>query len=303
MGMSTPAFLTLEPAFLSVLSGPDQRAGILFYLLGGRSATVLSGKTGGMALREPFLGPAQFSVVIFPFIRYNIFDKERKFVGYLTVWYHIFRIRRRTMSNYVISISREFGSGGRLIGKRLAAQLGIPCYDRTIIQKTAEKSGLSPDFIARAEERARSRFHMSIAPIGIGAPTMSSHGIPVSHQAFFAQSDVIRELADQGPCVIVGRCSDYVLGDRDNCLKVFIHADLASRVRRCVEEDHIPQDDMERRVVQMDRGRANYYNYYTGHNWGEMRRYDLTINSSTVGVEGAVDLIADMVRHREAQHV
>lgn len=207
------------------------------------------------------------------------------------------------MSNYVISISREFGSGGRLIGKQLAARLGIPCYDRTLILKTAEKSGLSPDFIARAEERARSRFHMSIAPIGIGAPTMSSHGIPVSHQAFFAQSDVIRELADQGPCVIVGRCSDYVLVDRDNFLKVFIHADLASRVRRCVEEYHIPQDDMERRVVQMDRGRANYYNYYTGHNWGEMRRYDLTINSATVGVEGAVDLIADMVRHREAQHV
>ena len=99
------------------------------------------------------------------------------------------------MSNYVISISREFGSGGRLIGKQLAARLGIPCYDRTLILKTAEKSGLSPDFIARAEERARSRFHMSIAPIGIGAPTMSSHGIPVSHQAFFAQSDVIRELA------------------------------------------------------------------------------------------------------------
>ena len=95
-----------------------------------------------------------------------------------------------------------------LIGKQLAARLGIPCYDRTLILKTAEKSGLSPDFIARAEERARSRFHMSIAPIGIGAPTMSSHGIPVSHQAFFAQSDVIRELADQGPCVIVGRCSD-----------------------------------------------------------------------------------------------
>ena len=84
---------------------------------------------------------------------------------------------------------------------------------------------------------------------------------------------------------------------------MFIHADLPSRVRRCVEEYHIPQDDMERRVVQMDRGRANYYNYYTGHNWGEMRRYDLTINSSTVGVEGAVDLIAEMVRHREAQHV
>ena len=105
------------------------------------------------------------------------------------------------MSNYVVSISREFGSGGRLIGKKLAASLGIPCYDRTLIQKTAEKSGLSPDFIARAEERARSRFHLNIAPIGIGVPTFTHQGIPVSHQAFFAQADVIRELAAEGPCV------------------------------------------------------------------------------------------------------
>ena len=117
------------------------------------------------------------------------------------------------MSNYVISISREFGSGGRLIGKRLAARLGIPCYDRTLIQKTAEKSGLSPEFIARAEERARNRFHLSFSPIGIGVPTYTQQGVPVSLQAFFAQAEVIRELADEGPCVIVGRCSDYVLGD------------------------------------------------------------------------------------------
>ena len=106
------------------------------------------------------------------------------------------------MSNYVVSISREFGSGGRLIGKKLAASLGIPCYDRTLIQKTAEKSGLSPDFIARAEERARSRFHLNIAPIGIGVPTFTHQGIPVSHQAFFAQADVIRELAAEGPCLL-----------------------------------------------------------------------------------------------------
>ena len=124
--------------------------------------------------------------------------------------------------------------------------------------------------------------------------------MPVSHQAFFAQADVIRELADEGPCVIVGRCSDYVLGERPECLKVFIHADLESRVKRCVEEYHIPTDDMERRVIQMDRGRSNYYNYYTGHTWGDMRRYDLTINSSTTGVEGAVELIASLVLARAA---
>ena len=207
------------------------------------------------------------------------------------------------MSNYVISISREFGSGGRLIGKRLAAALGIPCYDRTIIQKTSEKSGLSPDFIARAEERARSRFHLSIAPVGIGTPALAHQGVPVSHQAFFAQAEVIRELADEGPCVIVGRCSDYVLGERPECLKVFIHADLASRVERCVEEYRIPSDDMARRIVQMDKGRANYYNYYTGHTWGDMRRYDLTLNSAITGVEGAVELIAALVKARSALEV
>ena len=130
---------------------------------------------------------------------------------------------------------------------------------------------------------------------------MAHQGVPVSHQAFFAQAEVIRELADEGPCVIVGRCSDYVLGERPECLKVFVHADMASRVERCVDEYHIPSDDMARRIVQMDRGRANYYNYYTGHTWGDMRRYDLTLNSGIVGVEGAVNLIVALVRARAAQ--
>ena len=187
------------------------------------------------------------------------------------------------MNNYVISISREFGSGGRMIGKKLAARLGIPCYDRTLIQKTAEKSGLSPEFIARAEERARSRLHLPLSSMGPGVSTYTQQGVPVSLQAFFAQSEVIRELADEGPCVIVGRCSDYVLGERPECLKVFIHGDLPDRVK------------------EIDRGRANYYNYYTGFNWGEMRRYDLTINSSVTGIEGAVELIAALVRLRGEQ--
>lgn len=205
------------------------------------------------------------------------------------------------MNSYVISISREFGSGGRLIGKRLAAKLDIPCYDRTLIQKTAEKSGLSPEFIARAEERARSRFHFSTLMPGGEGVSFLRPGHSVSHQAFFAQADVIRELAGQGSCVIVGRCSDYVLGERPECLKVFIHADLQSRVERCVEEYHISSNDMKERIVRMDRGRANYYNYYTGHAWGDIRRYDLTLNSTTIGIDGAVELIAAALRWRREQ--
>ena len=116
------------------------------------------------------------------------------------------------MSSYVISVSREFGSGGRVIGKQLAAKLGIPCYDRTIIQKTSEKSGLSPDFIARAEERARSRFHLSIAPIGIGAPAFTHQGVPVSHQALFAQAE--EQLG--GVDILVTHAPARGLGDLDD---------------------------------------------------------------------------------------
>lgn len=203
------------------------------------------------------------------------------------------------MNQYVISISREFGSGGRLIGKCLAEKLGIPCYDRTIIQKAAEKSGLSPDFIARAEEHAHSRFHLPFTPVGMNAPAFAGQCIPVGHQAFFAQAEVIRELADQGPCVIVGRCSDYILSDRKDCLKVFIHADLACRVKHCVENYDLPAEDMDRRIAQVDRGRANYYNFYTGHDWGDVRRYDLTIDSSAIGIENSADLIISLLRIRQ----
>lgn len=213
------------------------------------------------------------------------------------------RIRKEviSMSHYVISISREFGSGGRIIGKQLAAKLGIPCYDRTIIQKTAEKSGLSPEFIARAEDRARSRFHLSIAPVDLGGRSSSPSSVSVNQQAFFAQAKVIRELAEQGSCVIVGRCSDYVLGDNPDCLKVFVHADLPARSQRCIQEYGLSAQGLTERINQTDRGRANYYNYYTGHTWGEMRQYDLTINSSVSGIDGAVELIAQLLEQRE-QH-
>lgn len=205
------------------------------------------------------------------------------------------------MEKYVISISREYGSGGRLIGKQLAAMLSIPCYDRTIIQKTAEKSGLSPDFIARAEERAHSRFHLSFLPMGVGAAPYAQYGTPVNDQAFFAQSEVIREMADAGSCVVVGRCSDHILGERPECIKVFIHAGLDSRIQRCHEVYGLPLEGLDSRIQRTDKGRANYYNYYTGNVWGAMRHYDMAINSGLTGIDGAVELIRTLVRIRTGQ--
>ena len=200
------------------------------------------------------------------------------------------------MSNYVISISREFGSGGRLIGKRLAAQLGIPCYDRTIIQKTAEKSGLSPDFIARAEERARSRFHLNIAPIGIGVPTFTHQGIPVSHQAFFAQADVIRELAAEGPCVIVGRCADYILREQEDCLNVFIHASMAARADRIVRLYGSSEKSPEKRLEEKDKRRRVYYKHYTDGDWGMSQNYHLSLDSGIIGIQRCVDIISELAK-------
>ena len=200
------------------------------------------------------------------------------------------------MGNYVISISREFGSGGRLIGKRLAAALGIPCYDRTIIQKTSEKSGLSPDFIARAEERARSRFHLSIAPVGVGVPALAHQGVPVSHQAFFAQSEVIRELADEGPCVIVGRCADYILRDKPGLIRVFISADYENRIQRICHRDGVTEKEAEENMRKMDKARASYYSFHTDRKWNDASNYDLCINSSRKGIDTAVEQILQFIK-------
>ena len=200
------------------------------------------------------------------------------------------------MSNYIISISREYGSGGRLIGKRLASQLGIPCYDRTIIQKTAEKSGLSPEFIARAEERARSFFHLSVTPIGAGIPAFTLQGVPVSHQAFFAQSEVIRELADEGPCVIVGRCADYILREREDCLHTFIHASVPFRADRIVRLYGESEKAPEKRLADKDTRRRVNYKHYTDREWGMAQNYHITLDSGVLGIDRCVEIILDLAQ-------
>ena len=203
------------------------------------------------------------------------------------------------MSNYVISISREFGSGGRMIGKQLAARLGIPCYDRTLIQKTAEKSGLSPEFIARAEERARSRIHLPLASLGTGVAAYTQQGVPVSLQAFFAQSEVIRELADEGPCVIVGRCADYILREHPNCLNVFVHADKAARIKRIVGKGLCEEKKAPDFVTKKDKQRANYYNFYSNNRWDDLKNYDITIDTSKFPVDKAVELLIAAAKELE----
>lgn len=204
------------------------------------------------------------------------------------------------MSNLVITISRDFGSGGRLVGEKLALRLGIPFYDKSIIKLAAEKSGLSPDFIERSEEQASNSFLFNLVSTAHAGPNFFlQYDTPVNDKAFFAQAAVIREIAERDSCVIVGRCADYVLREHDNLARVFIYSSPEDKVRRAVEEYGIPAQGAEDRINKINKGRANYYKYYTGEVWGSLRAHDLSINTSFTGIDGAVDVIMSMLKTKQ----
>ena len=205
------------------------------------------------------------------------------------------------MGNLIITISREFGSGGRKIGELLATQLCIPFYDKEIIQMTAEKSGLSADFVAQQEEHSRRSFLFSIA----SSSTYGGMSIPypydsnVTDQAYFSQTDIIRELAAAGSCVIVGRCADYILREEEKLLRVFVTADPEKRRQRIVTEYGMDEKTSAEKLRKADKARAGYFRHYTGEEWGDVRNYDLIINSDFTGVTGAVEVIKAALRTRE----
>ncbi len=196
------------------------------------------------------------------------------------------------MKSRVIAISREYGSGGRLVGAKLAEELGMEFYDKAIISMAAEKSGLSPEFVERSEEMARSSFLYSIVMAGSSESSMlSPYTVPTGDKAFFAMSDIIREVAAKGNAVIVGRCADFILRDREDCLKVFVFGDKETRIQRLVKYYGLSEQEAPDRLKKIDKARANYYRYYTGETWGRAHAYDLAVNTGTLGVEKAVEII------------
>lgn len=202
----------------------------------------------------------------------------------------------------VIAISREFGSGGRLIGEKLALELGIPFYDKDIIEMAAKKSGLSTEFFEQLEEKASSSFLFNLVTTAYASPAFfSQYDIPISHKAFYAQVSVIQELADRGSCVIVGRCADYILRDHPNCVKVFVYASKEDRVKRAV--DHYEGDArvIEDKLNKIDKGRANYYKHFTNETWGSAHAHDLCINTSCTGIDGAVKLVRALLDVRQPE--
>lgn len=191
------------------------------------------------------------------------------------------------MKNRVITISREFGSGGRTIGKQVAEKLGIPCYDNELLTKIAEESGFQENYIKEAGE---------YAPGGFLSNAFSHRGSNPNNADYLwqIQYKIISELAEKGPCVIVGRCADYILKDKADCLKVFIHADMALRAERIVKVYGEREQSPEQRLKDKDKRRAAYHRFYTDMKWGHAQNYDLTLNSGTLGIDRCVDIIAEL---------
>ena len=186
--------------------------------------------------------------------------------------------------NKVITISREFGSGGRTIGKAVADELGIPCYDNELLQKIAQESGFHENYVKEAGEYAPGGFLASAFSHPNSGPNNADYLWKIQYK-------IISELAEKGPCVIVGRCADYILRDKADCLRVFIHADLKFRAERIVQEYGERPESPEQRLKDKDKRRAAYHRFYTDMKWGHAQNYDLTLNSGTLGIRQCVNII------------
>ena len=191
--------------------------------------------------------------------------------------------------NLIITIGRQYGTGGREIGRKLAGKLGIKFLDRELIARAAKKSGFSEELFDQLDKRATNSFLYSLTMFG----STGLNGMSLTDQLYLAQAKVIREAAEAGPCVIVGRCADYALREFNNCVNIFVYADLPHRIRRISNLYHKSARAAEETIIRTDKRRSSYYNYYTGKKWGAMENYDLAINTSRIGVDHAVQLIAD----------
>lgn len=191
------------------------------------------------------------------------------------------------MKNRVITVSREFGSGGRTIGRKLAEKLGIPCYDAQLLKDIAEKSGFNENYIKDAGEYAPGGFISNVLSNRMFGPSNGD-------LLWDIQYGIITELAQKGPCVIVGRCADYILDDKADCLKVFIHADIDFRARRIVEVYGESDVSPLERLKEKDKRRAAYHLFYTDKKWGDARNYDICLNSGVLGIDNCVDIIVSL---------
>ena len=185
----------------------------------------------------------------------------------------------------IITIAREYGSGGRLIAQKVAQKVGLVYYDNEVIDLAAREMGMDVDAIRKVAEQKSSSFMYTMSS--------SAFSLPLNDQVFVMQSKIIRHLANHDSCIIVNGCADYILEDYDDVLSIFIHAPLESRIRRVKEDYQEVHDDYKKYVTKRDKGRSNYYNYYTTKKWGHLKNFDSTINSD-LGIDEVATIIADL---------
>lgn len=199
----------------------------------------------------------------------------------------------------IITIGRETGSGGIVIGKKIAERLNVPFYDRELLTRAAKESGMDENVFKNHDEQpSRSLLYsLAMGSYGIGIPT-SYNDMPLDHKVFLAQFDTIRKIAEEGPCVIVGRCADYALEEYPYLFSVFILGNEKDKIQRIVEANHLTPEKAKDFIRRCDKRRSAYYDYYANKKWGSAKSYDMCINSSEFGFDGCADLILDAVEKK-----
>ncbi len=201
----------------------------------------------------------------------------------------------------IVTIGREFGSGGRVIGEKLAEKLGVRCYDKELLTLAAKESGMCKELFETHDEKPTNSFLYSLVmdTYSLGYTTSSFVDMPINHKVFLAQFDTIKNLASRESCVIVGRCADYALADYPNVTTVFVCANMEDRIKRICKLYEKDPDKAKDMIVKTDKKRANYYNYYSSKKWGDARSYHLCLNSSMLGIDGTVDAILEYLKVKE----
>jgi hypothetical protein len=206
--------------------------------------------------------------------------------------------------NTVITIGRQFGSAGREIGEKVAEHFGIKCYDKELLTRAAKESGFCEEMIQNHDEKPTNSFlyNLVMDTYSFGYNTSSFVDMPISHKVFLAQFDTIKKIAQEESCVIVGRCADYALADRDNVVNLFIYGREEAKTQRIMERYNLSESKARDMIIKKDKQRQSYYNYYSSKKWGRADSYDLCINSSVLGVDGTVKLVIQYVEDFEKKN-
>ena len=205
-------------------------------------------------------------------------------------------------TNTIITIGREFGSAGREIGYKVAEAFDIKLYDKEMLARAAKESGICEEIFETHDEKPTNSFLYSLVmdTYSMGYSGNTYTDMPINHKVFLAQFDAIKKIADEGPCILVGRCADYALESYKNVVSVFIHADMEARIRRIARIYDLTDAKAKDTIIKTDKKRSSYYNYYTNKKWSDAESYELCLTSSELGIEGTAKAIIDYVKLKES---